>query len=202
MTMFRSFVVILVLATAISAASPAFGGVGLRVGSGLPVGNFNDYAKLGWGIDVLADFRVLPISAVRMVVAYDRLKFGDKHYTWPFTFVALNETSRITVSGVAVGARLEPPTPVVKPFFELLARLASVQQETILNNHSVKNSATKFGYQINGGVRYALAPAINLEAGLGYTSFAKTNLSLGGNSVQIAPSAWNLFLGVHVNTGF
>jgi hypothetical protein len=182
--------------------SQAESAISLRAGLASPVGEFKDLAKTGWTAEVLADVRSLPVSAMTVIVLFNTSHLGQRTYDFTSNGEPQTQKSQMTFTGGGIGLRVMPPTLIFKPFAELLGRVSSVEQDFRDNADKASvESKTKFGYEINGGLRYSILPGADLELGGGYTAFSKTKLKHKGNTFEIAPRSWQIFVGVALTIG-
>jgi hypothetical protein len=198
----RQFPAILAIALMLAFCNPAESAIGLRAGVITPMNEFRDLAKTGWSAEVLADVRSLPVAGLTIVVLFNTSHLAQRK----FDFVAAGETrtqkSQVTFTGGGIGLRVMPPTPVFRPFAELLARVSSVQQD-FRDNADIASmeSKTKFGYEINAGLRYGVSPGVDLEFGGGYTALSKTKFKHKDIIVEIVPRMWQVFAGITLTVG-
>jgi hypothetical protein len=182
--------------------SQAESAISLRLGMASPLSESKDLAKAGWTAEVLADVRPLPVSAMTVVVVFNTAHLGQRKYDFTVAGETRTQKSQMTFTGGGIGLRVMPPTPVFKPFFELLGRVASVQQDFRDNaDKAFVESKTKLGYEVNAGLRYGVSPAVDLEFGGGYTAFSKAILKDKDTVIEIAPRSWQVFVGVALTIG-
>jgi len=194
--------VMLVSAIVLLFCGQAESAISLRAGMASPLSEFKDLAKTGWTAEVIADVRPLPISAFTIVVAFNTSHFAQRKYDFAVAGGTHTQKSQMTFTGGGIGLRVMPPTPVFKPFVELLGRVSSVQQDFRDNaDKATMESKTKPGYEINGGLRYGVSPGVDLELGGGYTAFSKTKLKHKDTVIEIAPRGWQIFIGVALTIG-
>jgi hypothetical protein len=198
----KQFCVILATAIVLLLCGQAESAISLRVGMASPSGEFKDLAKAGWAAEVLADVRPLPISALTVVVVFNTSHLSQRKYDFAVTGGTHTQKSQVTFTGGGIGLRVMPPTPVFKPFAELLGRVSSIQQDFRDNaDIASMDSKTKLGYEINGGLRYGVSPGVDLELGAGYAAFSKTKLKHKDAVIEIAPRGWQVFVGVAFSLG-
>jgi opacity protein-like surface antigen len=176
--------------------------ISLRAGMASPLSQFNDLAKPGWAAEVLADVRSLPLNALTVVVEFNTSHLSQRQYDFTVAGATQTQKSQMTFTGGGIGLRVMPPTPVLKPFAEILGRVSSVQQD-FRDNADIESmeSKTKLGYEINAGLRYGVSPGVDLELGGGYTAFSKTKLKHKDTMIEIAPNSWQIFVGVALTLG-
>ena len=192
----------LVAAIVLLLCSQAESAISLRAGMATPMSEFNDLAKTGWSAEVLADVRSLPVSAFTIVVVFNTSHLAQRKYDFSVAGETHTQKSQMTFTGGGIGLRVMPPTPVFKPFAELLSRVSSVQQDFRDNaDKASMESKTKLGYEINAGLRYGVSPGVDLELGGGYTAFSKTKLKHKDTTSEIAPRGWQAFVGVALTIG-
>jgi len=198
----RQIPVMLVAAIVLLLCSQAESAISLRAGMATPMSEFNDLAKTGWSAEVLADVRSLPVSAFTIVVVFNTSHLAQRKYDFSVAGETHTQKSQMTFTGGGIGLRVMPPTPVFKPFAELLSRVSSVQQDFRDNaDKASMESKTKLGYEINAGLRYGVSPGVDLELGGGYTAFSKTKLKHKDTTSEIAPRGWQAFVGVALTIG-
>jgi opacity protein-like surface antigen len=198
----KQFPVMLATAIVLLLCTQAESAISLRAGMASPLSEFKDLAKTGWSAEVLADVRPLPISAFTIVVAFNMSHLSQRKYDFTVAVETYTEKSQMTFTGGGIGLRVMPPTPVFKPFVELLGRVSSVQQDFRDNADTASvESKTKLGYQMNAGLRYGVSPGVDLELGGGYTAFSKTKLKHKDTVIEIAPRGWQIFIGVALAIG-
>jgi hypothetical protein len=198
----RQFPVLLAAAISLLLCGRAESAISLRAGIASPLSEFKNLAKTGWSAEVLADVRSLPVSAATVVVAFNTSHFALRKYDFIVAGETHTQQSQMTFTGGGVGLRVMPPTPVFKPFVELLGRVSSVQQDFRDNaDKASMESITKLGYEINAGLRYSVSPGVDLELGGGYTAFSKTKLKHKDTTYEIAPRGWQAFVGVALTVG-
>jgi opacity protein-like surface antigen len=167
-----------------------------------PSSEFRNLAKTGWTAEVLADVRSLPVSAFTIVVVFNTSHLAQRKYDFTVAGETHTQKSPMTFTGGGIGLRVMPPTPVFKPFAELLGRISSVQQDFRDNaDKASMESKTELGYEINAGLRYGAFPGVDLELGGSYTAFSKTKLKHKDTVIEIAPRGWQVFVGVALTIG-
>ncbi len=176
--------------------------ISLRAGMASPLGEFKDLAKTGWSAGVLAEVRPLTVNALMVVVEFSTSHFARCQYDFPAEGGTHTQKSQMTLLGGGLGLRLMPPTPVLKPFAELLGRVSSVEQDFRDNDDKASvESKTVIGYEINGGLRYGISPEVDLELGGGYTAFSKAKFKHKDTVMEVAPRGWQAFVGVALTIG-
>lgn len=203
-TVAATFVALFLFANLFVNTAPAQAGIGLRLGAGLPQGEFRDLAKTGWMAEIHADIDLLNTPFVNVAVAAGQMDFGEKEvmYVADGDIDALQE-SKISLTGGGIGLRATPPTVFIKPFAEAMLRIASVEQdhESGLNGSEI-DSKTRVGYQISGGLAFSIVPTLDFELGASYLQFPGTkfrNQQLSEDEVDL--KALTIFAGVRVNVG-
>ncbi len=198
----KQFSVMLVAAMVLLPCSQAESAISLRAGMATPLSEFKDLAKTGWSAEVLADVRSLPVSAFTIIVVFNTSHLSQRKYDFMVGTETHTQKSQMTFTGGGIGLRVMPPTPVFKPFAELLGRVSSVQQDFRNNaDKASMESKTKLGYEINAGLRYGVSPGVDLELGGGYTAFSQTKLKHKDAAIEIAPRGWQIFVGVALTIG-
>jgi len=198
----KQFPVMLVAAIVLLLCSQAESAISLRAGMVTPLSDFKDIAKTGWSAEVLADVRSLPVSGFTIIVLFSTSHLAQRKYDFTVPGDTLTQKSQMTFTGGGIGLRVMPPTPIFKPFAELLGRVSSVQQDFRDNaDKASMESKTKLGYEINVGLRYGVSPGVDLELGGGYTAFSKTKLKHKDTVSEIAPRGWQAFVGVALTIG-
>lgn len=177
----------------------SYAAIGLRGGLIFPQGGFGDLAKSGGTIDITATLRAFPVNAVTIAVAINTTNFRMKEMSYD----GLRQESKISTTGGGVGLRLEPPSLLIKPFVEVLGRVASIEQDYKKDSgaNSEVNSKTRFGYQINGGIKYAFIPNVGLEVGGSYLVFPNTKFKQKQQEIKTDVKAWGIFVGLRLALG-
>lgn len=193
----RQFPVMQAAAMVLLLCSQAESAISLRAGMVTPLSEFKDLAKTGWSAEVLADVRSLPVSGLTIIVLFNTSHHAQRKYDFTVAGETHTQKSQMTFTGGGIGLRVIPPTLVFKPFAELLGRVSSVQQDFRNNaDKASMESRTKFGYQINAGLRYGVSPGVDLELGGGYTAFSEATFKHKDTVIEIAPRGWQVFAGV------
>lgn len=176
--------------------------IGVRAGVMYPRGDFKDFAKAGWRAEITADVNMFSVPCLSTVVAFSVADFGKKESLWQPDDVVVTQESKTAVTGGGVGLRFEPPSMAIRPFGEALVRLASIEQdyESGLGGSELK-SRTKFGYQINAGLKFTLAPKVGLEAGASWLTFTNCKLTDEQQEVEIDIQAFGIFAGLTLGIG-
>lgn len=185
-----------------SLSVPASAGIGIRGGAMFPRGDFKNFAGDGWRAEVTASLNVFSVPYLSAVVAFSAADFGKKSSDWISGTDLVTQESKTGVTGGGVGIRLQPPSPFIKPFGEALIRLASIEQdyESGLGGSELK-SRTKFGYQINAGLEFAIAPKVGLEAGATWLSFSNTKFKSEQQEIEVDLQSFGLFVGLNLGIG-
>lgn len=198
----RQFPIILAMALVLAFCNPAESAISLRAGMITPTNEFKDLAKTGWSAEVLADVRSLSVSGLTIVVLFNTSHLAQRKFDFTTAAEARTQKSQVTFTGGGIGLRVMPPTPVFRPFAELLARVSSVQQDFRDNaDNASMESKTKFGFEINAGLRYGVSPGADIELGGGYTAFSKAQFKHKDTVVEIAPRGWQVFAGIALTLG-
>jgi opacity protein-like surface antigen len=198
----RQFPIVLIAVILLLLCSQAESAISLRAGMVTPLSEFKDLAKTGWSAGVLADVRSLPVGGLTIIVLFNTSHLAQRKYDFTVAGETHTQKSQMTFTGGGIGLRLMPPTPVFKPFAELLGRVSSVQQDFRDNaDKASMESKTKLGYEVNAGLRYCVSPGVDLELGGGYTAFSKTKLKHKDTVSEIAPRGWQAFVGVALTIG-
>lgn len=197
------FLVSAVLIVALS--SSLYAGITVRLGAALPQGDFKDYAGSGWSADVIADLRPfsLPFLSMPALVNYSGL--GNKKTDWSQNGQIHTQESKITITGGGLGLKIEPPALPLRPFGEVLGRLASLEQDYfsgIAGSEHVIESQTRFGVQFTGGLNYPLVPSMDLQGGVSYTTFFNLEISKDEEIQKFTPKILTLFVGITFNFGW
>ncbi len=150
--------------------------VGVRGGLVKPQGDIKSLAKSGWRAEVTADLNFFRMPFLSTVVSVGAMDFGKKKTEYTSGEQTYTQESHIALTGGGIGLRVAPPTLAIKPYAEALIRLASIEQEFKDGaDFSSLESKTKFGYQVNAGVKFPMMPKVAFEVGGSYVSFAKNN---------------------------
>lgn len=186
-------------------SSVAWAGITVRAGAALPRGDFKDYAASGVSLEVEADLHPFsaPFLSVPVVISYSG--FGSEEADWSNAEKIVTQDSKITMTGGGLGLKIEPPLLPLKPFAEVLGRLASIEQDYgsgVEGEGRNIESQTKFGLQFIGGVKYPLAPSLSAQAGASYTTFFKTKMLLDNVEREFDANVLGLFVGVTFNFGW
>ncbi|MFH2055806.1 MAG: hypothetical protein ABIJ61_07605 [bacterium] len=191
------------------AAPSLFAGISVRTGLLLPQGDFKDYAGKAWSAEIVADVSPFSVPFLSVPVMVNVAGFGEKQTDWlgapetgPATFA---QTSSLTLTGGGVGLKLEPAIPGIKPFVEVFGRLASIEQDYHSGIPDAGNkieSKTKFGYQIDGGLKYSLVPTASLLVGASYVTFLKASLIAEEQTAEIDATMIGVFVGISFSVGW
>lgn len=167
-----------------------------------PRGDFKSFAGNGWRAEVTANLNTFSIPFLSTVVAFSAVDFGKKSSNWQPESNVVTQESKTGLTGGGVGLRLQPPSPMVKPFAEALIRLASIEQdyESGLGGSELK-SRTKLGYQLNAGIEFSIAPKVGIEAGATWMNFSNSKFTDKQQEVEIDLQAFGLFVGLSIGIG-
>jgi hypothetical protein len=195
----RKSVIWLTLALTVG-ATPLVASVGLRGGVLVPQGAFKDLAKSGGSVEVVATLQALPVSVITVAVAINTTSFGKKE----LSYSSGKQESKMGFTGGGFGVRVEPPSLIIRPFAEIMGRIASIEQDyTKTAGADVEIiSKTRVGYQINGGLKWAFLPTTSIEVGAGYTVFPNVKLKNRQVETKTAVKTWGVFVGLRFNLGF
>ncbi len=199
------FVTIAAIVIMIS-TSAAVAAIDVRLGLALPQGDVKNLAGTGWLVDLSANVKSLPLKSASIIVGLSSTSFGKKsadyyllsgeavyHYT---------QSSQISYAAAGVGLRVEPPTIIFKPFVEVLAKFATVQQDySSGQGGSSLDTKTVYGYQINGGIKYAFIPRVSLVFGASYISLSKATFKNIQHDYEARPQTLGIFTGVSLGIG-
>lgn len=196
---------LLVVALFVGIPSWAFAGITLRAGVSLPQGDFKNSAGNGGSLDVVADLHpfAAPFLSIPALVNYSG--FGKKESEWPYEGKMITQDSKVTMTGGGLGLKLEPPALPLKPFVEVLGRLASIEQDYgsgISEKSRSIDSQTKFGVQLTGGLTYPLMPSISLQGGAAYSTYFNVEILRDNVAEEIDIKTLNIFVGVTFNFGW
>jgi hypothetical protein len=182
-------------------------GIAVRANVSLPQGDFKDYSATGYGLEVVADLRPFPVPFLLMPVAIGYTAHGNEEQDWqpgPGAGLATQESS-VTVSGGGLGLKLEPPALPLRPFLEVMGRLAAIEQDydpgTDDNRGSIE-SETRFGFEIAGGLRYKLVPTTSLIVGARYTTYFNVGLFRDNTETEIDVNTVGIFVGARFGLGW
>jgi hypothetical protein len=197
------FLVSAVLIVAFS--SSIYAGISLRVGAALPQGDFKDYAGNGWSADVVADLHPFSVPFLSMPALVNYSGYGNKKTDWSQSGHVYTQESKITITGGGLGLKVEPPALPLRPFGEVLGRLASLEQDYfsgISGAEHVIESQTKFGVQFTGGLNYPLVPSMDLQGGVSYTTFFNLKMSKNEEIQKFTANIVAVFVGITFNFGW
>lgn len=190
------------LALCLCLATTAQADIGVRGGSMSPQGDFKDFAKSGWRAEITADLNVFKMPYLSTVVAFSTIDFGKKESLYQTADLVAKQESKTALTGGGIGLRLEPPSMVIRPFGEALVRLASIEQDYDSGvGDSQLKSRTKLGYQLNAGLKFALAPKFGLEAGASWLTFLNCKFMDEQQEVEIDLHAFGVFAGLTLGIG-
>jgi hypothetical protein len=193
--------ILLILGLLLVAAPSLFGGISVRVGLQMPQGDYKDYAGNAWNAEIIADVRPFAVPFLSVPVMVNVASFGEKQTDW----LGATQTSSVTMTGGGIGLKLEPSIPGIKPFVEVFGRLASIEQDYHSGMPNAGNeieSKTKFGYQIDGGLKYSLVPTTSLIVGASYTNFFDVSLIAADQTSKIDAAMIGIFAGISFSVGW
>ncbi len=193
--------ILLILGLLLVAAPTLFGGISVRVGLQSPQGDYKDYAGNAWNAEIIADVRPFTVPFLSVPVMVNVASFGEKQTDW----LGGTQTSSVMMTGGGIGLKLEPSIPGIKPFVEVFGRLASFEQDYhsgVPNAGNKIESKTKFGYQIDGGLKYSLVPTASLIVGASYTNFLDVSLIAADDAVKIDAAMIGVFAGISFSVGW
>ncbi|MGB5106518.1 MAG: hypothetical protein WBP29_07030 [Candidatus Zixiibacteriota bacterium] len=198
----KSTLTALLVCFVLGLSASAAAGIGLRGGAMFPRGDFKNFAGNGWRAEVTADIEVFSVPFLLAVVSLSAIDFGKKSSGWVSGTDFVTQESKTSVTGGGVGLRIQPPTPMIKPFGEALLKLASIEQdyESGLGGSELK-SRTKFGYQINAGLEFSIAPKVGLEAGGTWLNFSDTKFKFEEQEIEVDLQSFGLFVGLSLGIG-
>lgn len=202
-------ITLLLLALLIVSLTPLYGGISVRLGLLMPQGDYKDYASNAWTAEIVADVSPFSVPYLSVPVMVNYAGFGEQQSDWisvpetgPTTFT---QTSSVNVTGGGIGLKLEPAIPGIKPFVEVFGRLASIEQDyhsgAVADANTIE-SKTKFGYQIDGGLKYSLVPTADLILGASYITFLKASLFSGNERGEVDAKMFGVFTGISFSIGW
>lgn len=198
---FRKSLIRMLLAVCLLAAT-ANAGLRARAGIMSPQGDLKESAKLGWRAEIGADLNMFSLPFMTVAVSVSAVDFGKKESEYNFQSNSFRQESHVALTGGGAGLRVRPPSAMLRPFAELLLRLASVEQEYKDGaGGSSLESKTKFGYEINAGFEYQLAPKTALEFGASYLTLWNHKLIRSRVEQEIDLKAWGVFAGINLGIG-
>jgi opacity protein-like surface antigen len=180
-------------------------GISVRGTLLLPQNSFQDLAKKGFGLEIGADLRPLPTGFLSAIALINYSGYGEKGSTYESGGENFNQKSKMKMTGGGIGVRIQPPMLPLKPFVEAVGKITSVEQDydSGENNSDKKvRSKTRFGYQINAGMKYSFVPTVSLEAGGSYSKLANVPLMLDGSEQKIDATTLGLFAGISFALGW
>jgi hypothetical protein len=192
----------MIAALLLATASPTAAGIAVRVGFMVPQGDAKDLAKTGWRGEIAADLGIFRLPFLTTAVSVSVVDFAKKKVNYEYESQSFQQESHIAMTGGGIGLHAEPPALPLKPFAEVLLRLASVEQEyKDGDGGSELDSKTKFGYQVNGGVKFAAGPKISLEVGASYMSFFNNKFRDKRIDREVDFNAFGGFVGLALGLG-
>lgn len=198
----NKFAAIWTAAILLGLVSTASADIGVRLGAMMPRNDFKQFAKTGWRAEITADLNMFSVPFLSTVVSFSAMDFAKKETTWQTQDILVIQESKTALTGGGIGLRLEPPSAFIKPFVEGLVRIASIEQdyESGTGGSELK-SRTKIGYQLNGGLKFSLAPKIGVEAGATWMAFPNCKFKDKNEEIEIDLSAFGLFAGLSLGIG-
>ncbi len=194
---------LLALASVVFVSNSATAGVGLRLGAALPQSDFKDFARTGWLAEINADLDLLHTPFLSIVVAAGQTDFAKKKHEYAGEGTnPLTQESKMAMTGGGAGLRATPNAVVIKPFFEAMLRIASIEQdyESGLGGSEVE-SRTRVGYQAAGGISFAAMPTLDIELGISYLTFPGVKVTHEQTEIKTDLKAITIFGGAKVNVG-
>lgn len=203
----KSFILVAIILLGLTPS--LFAGISVRAGLLMPQSDFKAYAGNAWSVEIVADVSPFSVPFLSVPVMVNAAGFGEKQADWEFSSggsaTVYTQTSSLNLTGGGIGLKLEPAVPGIKPFVEVFGRLASIEQDYhpgIPDAGNTIESKTKFGYQIDGGLKYSVAPTASLLVGASYVTFLNASLTSDDNAGEIDASMIGIFVGLNFSVGW
>lgn len=201
----------LVLTLSAGTAFAISGAAGGGLGATIPQGDFNDYTKTGFA---LMGFGVLNSGAVPFM----GIRFGFQaslfeHETRDvilsgYPDADLTETYSNNLIKGTVGLELSAHTGTIEPYGGAGIGVYYFENKTVLKNEvgtevasNTIDSMTKFGYNLNGGLRLYVTPKVAVDLNVQYDIVTNMEQYSGDEVISFQSEFLSLFVGVHIPIG-
>lgn len=143
-------------------------GVALQAGLALPMGNFSDVAKLGFGGEGTFEYRVTPQLGLNVSLGY--YSWGAKNDLAPgYDF-------KVADLPLMIGAKYLLLETDFHPYVGAALGMHFVNTKvTIPNIAETSNNDTKFGFAPMAGLRWHMPPNVDLDLNVKYNIISDTN---------------------------
>jgi opacity protein-like surface antigen len=209
MRLITAFLLILTLSagTAFAISGSAGGGLGAT----LPQGEFNDYTKTGFA---LMGYGTLNSSAVPFM----GIRFGFQATLFEhesrdvmlsgYPDADLTETYSNNLIKGTVGLEFSAHTGTLEPYGGAGIGVYYFETKTVLKNEvgtevasNTLDSTTKFGYNLNGGLRLYFTPKIAIDLNVQYDIITNMEQYADDEVISFQSEFLSLFVGVHIPIG-
>jgi hypothetical protein len=207
----KALAIIFLLTVQTLTAAGLSGSIGGGLGATLPQGEFNEYTKTGFSIMGFGKLNMasLPFVSYRLGVQGVFFERDDRSVSiqgYPddlFTETYTNDLLKATL-----GLELSPPIPGFQPYagagigvyyFSSRTSLKDSEGDEIASN--TLDSKTKFGWNLQGGLRFSVFPKITLDLNAQYDIVQDLEQYSGDEVVSFNSKFLSLFAGVQVSLG-
>lgn len=187
------------------------GSVGGGLGATMPQGEFNDYTKTGFSIMGFGVLKAasLPLVGIRLGIQGVFFEHDDRNVVFEgypgdiFTEVYSNDLLKATI-GMEFSKRLSSLEPYAGAgigiyYFESKTELKDPDGDVIASNKL--SSETKFGWNLNGGVKVYMFPKVAIDFNLQYDIVQDMKQYSGEEIVSFNSKFLSIFAGVSIPLG-
>ncbi|NIP44701.1 MAG: outer membrane beta-barrel protein [candidate division Zixibacteria bacterium] len=209
----KKLLIIILLLSVLSSSVSAqiFGYLGGGLGATMPQGEFNEYTKTGFSIMGYGTIGMLKMPYVQLRLGLQGVFFehDDRNVVFEgypddvFTETYTNDLLKATL-GLELSKRLAAFEPyggagIGIYYFESKTELKDPDGEVIASNKL--DSKTKFGWNLNGGIKIFMFPKVAFDFNLQYDIVQDLEQYSGEEVVSFNSEFLSLFAGVSIPLG-
>jgi len=151
------------------------GSIGGGLGATIPQGEFNDYTKTGFSIMGFGTFDPFNVPFLALRLGVQGVSFENESRTVFFEGYPFTETYSNSLYKATLGLEVSKGLLTIRPYagagigiyyFESKTELKDDEDEVIASNKL--SSKTKFGWNLNGGLKVYVIPRVAIDFNIQY----------------------------------